>query len=300
MNGTMNGIDFDFARYIANRRGLAEQRVRDGSTYAYSGERKVRRTLQSARPVIMALEATTRLWKNVAKTELLGTAVMVNDQQFPALYAATQIACRPLRIEPPPVYVVPSSSNIKAQALGTNDDAYVVVNGELLDQLSETELIAMVGHELGHIQNDHVLYATALHYLTHAAAMFVRWAVQPAIMTLQAWSRRAEISCDRAALICTENLDATLATMVKINLGIERGDQINIREYIDKLPDTKVGGVGRYAELFRSHPYLPKRIQALQLFSESALYKSATGADATGAPATAEVDAKVAQLLSVF
>jgi Zn-dependent protease with chaperone function len=297
----MNGIDFDFARYIQDRRGQAERRVREGSTYAYGGERKVRRTLNSARPVVIALEATTRLWQNVAKTELLGTAIKVTGQQFPRLHHATRKACEALRMEPPPVYVTPASSSIRAQALGTNDDAYVVVNAAFVDghHLEENELVAMIGHELGHIQNNHVLYTTALHYLTESAAMFVRWAVQPAIMTLQAWSRRAEITCDRAALLCARDLDVTVSAMVKIALGLERTADIDIREYIENPPDTR-RGVGRYTELFRTYPYLPKRIQALRRFAESALYKSFVGQDAKGAPSTADVDAAVAEILSVF
>lgn len=295
----MIGIDFDFARYIAHRRGMVEQRARDGSAYAYSGERKVRRTLSSARPVVIALEATTRLWKNVAKTELLGTAIRVTDQQFPRVHAAMQEAGMALRMELPPVYVVPSSSSIRAQALGTADDAYIVINSELPDRLGDTELLALLGHELGHIQNDHVLYATALHYLTHAAVMFVRWAVQPAIMTLQAWSRRAHITCDRAALLCTRDVDATLTALVKLTLGIEGDDHIDIGAYLQQLPEPR-RGVGRYAELFRSHPYLPKRIEALRLFADSSFYKSYIGADTAGAPSAADVDTKVAEILSVF
>jgi Zn-dependent protease with chaperone function len=300
----MTGIDFDFARYISHRRGMVEQRARDGSAYAYSGERKVRRTLSSARPVVIALEATTRLWKNVAKTELLGTATRANDQQFPRVHAAVQRAGTALRMELPPVYVVPSSSSIRAQALGTGDDAYIVINAELPDRLGDTELLALVGHELGHIQNNHVLYATALHYLTHAAVMFVRWAVQPAVMTLQAWSRRAHITCDRAALLSTRDLDATLTALVKLTLGpdlpqIDGEDHIDIGAYLQQLPEPR-RGVGRYAELFRSHPYLPKRIQALRLFADSSFYKSYIGADTAGAPSAADVDTKVAEILSVF
>lgn len=295
----MTQIDFDLARYIAGRRGMAEQRARDGGAYAYTGERKLRRTLSSARPVAMAIEATTRLWKNVAKTELLGTSVQVNDRQFPRVFEATQKAGQALRMEPPIVYVTPASSSIKAQALGTNDDNYIVLNSQLLEYLGDQELLALIGHELGHIQNNHVLYATALYYLSNAAAMFVRWVVQPAIMTLQAWSRRAEITCDRAALLCTRDLDATLAALVKIALGLEGDDQVNIHAYLENLPDTR-RGVGRYAELFRSHPYLPKRVQALHLFADSAYYKTARGDDATGAPTTDEVDASVGEILSVF
>ena len=295
----MIGIDFDFARYIAHRRGMVEQRARDGSAYAYSGERKVRRTLGSARPVVIALEATTRLWKNVAKTELLSTATRVNDQQFPRVHAAVQRAGVALRMELPPVYMVPSSSNIRAQALGTTDDAYIVIDSELPDRLGDAELMALIGHELGHIQNNHVLYATALHYLTHSAVMFVRWAVQPAVMTLQAWSRRAHITCDRAALLCTRDLDATLAALVKLTLDTEGDEHIDIAAYLQQLPEPR-RGVGRYAELFRSHPYLPKRVHALRLFAGSSFYKSYLGVDTAGAPSAADVDTEVAEILSVF
>ena len=69
------GVDFDFAKWIAVRRGSMEQSAREGAVYAFAGERKFRRTLGMARPVTMALEATTRLWRDVARTELLGTAV---------------------------------------------------------------------------------------------------------------------------------------------------------------------------------------------------------------------------------
>jgi hypothetical protein len=49
------GVDFDFAKWIAMRRGTLEQQQREGATYAFSGERKFRRTLTIARPVTMAL-----------------------------------------------------------------------------------------------------------------------------------------------------------------------------------------------------------------------------------------------------
>ncbi len=296
----MTGIDFDFARYIGERQGAAAQRVRDGSAYGYAGERKVRRTLSSARPVVMALEATTRLWKNVAKTELLGAATKVSDEEYPRLYTAVQQASAALRMQSPPVYAVAKSSSIATcNTLGTNEDAYIFINAAAVDQLDDIELCAMFGHELGHVQNDHVLYATALHYLSEAAAMFVRWAVQPAIMTLRAWSRRAEITCDRAALLCTKDVDKTLSALVKLALGFERARQIDIDDYLKRSPEAK-RGVERYTELFRSHPYLPKRIQALRLFADSAFYRSFTGESGQGAAKTSEIDTQVADILSVF
>src|SRR5678816_86757 len=86
------------------------------------------------------------------------------------------------------------------------------------------------------------------HYLRHSAAFYVRWVVQPAIMALQAWSRRAEVTCDRAALMAVRDLDKTLQAMIQLELGVDGGAA---EEYLRTVPDVK-RGFGRYAELFLS------------------------------------------------
>jgi Zn-dependent protease with chaperone function len=305
------GVDFDFAKWIAIRRGNMEQSAREGAAYAFMGERKFRRNLAMAKPVTMALEATTRLWRDVARTELLGTAVKVSDQQYPRVYEAAKRAGAALKVRVPVVFAAPSSS-IKVKVLGTDDAPHLIVNLELAEKLSDDELVAAIGHELGHVQNGHILYATALHYLTSSAAFFVRWVVQPAIMTLQAWSRRAEVTCDRAALLALRDENKTLAALVKLELGPEgeragftpasgedKDTAFNADEYLRSQPDPKKG-VGRYAEVFRSHPYLPKRVQALRLFAGSALYASVIGKDPAGKPSLPDIDKQVADLISVF
>jgi Zn-dependent protease with chaperone function len=292
------GVEFDFARWLAARRGAMEQQAREGAAYAFTGERKFRRTLNLARPVTMALEATTRLWRDVARTELLGTAVKVSDQQYPRVYEAAKAAGAALRVRVPVVFAAPSDS-IKVKVLGTDDSPHLIVNLALAESLDDTELIASIAHELAHVQNGHILYTTALHYLQHSAAFFIRWVVQPAIMTLQAWSRRAEVTCDRASLLAVRDLDKTLAALVKLELGLDKGSAFNADEYLKALPDVKKG-IGRYAELFRSHPYVPKRVQALRLFAGSALLAHLNGQDPTGKPSITDVDNEVSKLISVF
>lgn len=292
------GVDFDFPRWLAQRRGQMEASARLGAAYAYSGEQRFRRTLGFARPVTIALEATTRLWKDVARTELLGTAVKVNDQQFPRVWAATKKAAGMLDVRMPAVFAAPSSS-IKVKVLGTEDSPHLIVNLELAEKLDDTELVSAIAHELAHIQNNHILFTTALHYLNTSAAFFVRWIIQPAIMTLQAWSRRAEVTCDRASLIAVRDVDKTLEALVKLELGLDKGSAFNAQEYLKGLPDVKKG-IGRYAELFRSHPYVPKRVQALRLFADSALYAQLTGQDLTGKLSLPEIDKQVGDLISVF
>lgn len=291
-------IDLDFARYIALRRGAAETRARDGAAYAYAGEQKVRRALAAAKPVTLAIEATVRMWKSMARAELLGSSVKVSDQQFPRLYEIAAGCAKTLHIPLPTLYVAPALGELNAHTLGTDEDAYIVLNAALVDHLSEAELTFVIGHECGHIHNNHVVYTTALYYLTAAAAVYVRWIVQPAVLALRAWARRAEITCDRAGLLCVKDPQIGSAAMVKLALGSQKlYQELNLEEYVKQLEEGR-RGVGRFAEYFHSHPYLPKRMEALRWFAESRLYRQAAGQE--GGLDADEVNARVAELLRVL
>lgn len=299
----MVGIDFDFVRYVSYRKGQVEQRARDGAAYAYAGERKLRRALTSTRPVIIAIEATTRLWKSKARRDLLGRARIASDADHAAVYRAARVAGESLGVDVPGIYVADEFPAASA-TLGTDEDMVIVLSRRAADRLDEQELVALVGHELGHVQNNHVPYATALFYLRHEALFFVRWVVQPAVMALKGWARRAEVTCDRAALIATRNLDTTLAAMVKIELdgdlpdGAPAGD-IDVRAHLAELAEAR-SAVGRATDLFRSHPFLPKRARALDVFAQSLLYHKLTGQADAGGLSSDEVDSQVSEIMSVF
>src|ERR1700690_820213 len=121
------GVEFDFARWIAARRGSHEQQAREGAAYAFANERKFRRTLMIARPVTMALEATTRLWRDVARAELLGTAVKVTDQQYPRVDEAAQGAGPALRGRAPVTFAAPNTV-FSVKAPGPKDAPHLIVN----------------------------------------------------------------------------------------------------------------------------------------------------------------------------
>ena len=58
------------------------------------------------------------------------------------------------------------------------------------------------------------------------------------------------------------------------------------------------GGVGRYAEITASHPWLSKRIMALKLFGDSELYRVHAG-QGTGGLTMDQVDEKVHEVIKV-
>jgi Zn-dependent protease with chaperone function len=278
----MPDISFDFQAYVAQRKGSDEAMARTGAAYAYPGDQRVLRMLGRATPVTLAVEATVRLWKNVAKNEILGTSVKVTDRQFPEIYRIADDCASRLHIPMPTLYVAPQVDLLNAFTYGTEEDSYIVLNGILVDHLSPEELRFVIGHECGHIQNNHVVYLTALHYLMYSANLFVRWIVAPARVALQSWSRRAEVTCDRAGLLCAMDLEPAVSALAKLALGSQKlAERLDVNEYLRQLEEGRAGA-GRILEIFRSHPYLPKRVAALRTFAETHYYLKATGRDTQG------------------
>jgi Zn-dependent protease with chaperone function len=293
---------FDFQEYIAQRRGAAEALARSGAAYAYPGDQKVLRALGRVTPVTLAVEATVRLWKSVARGEILGTSVKVTDRQFPEIYAIVVDCASRLHIPVPTAYVAPQIGALNAHTFGTNEDSTIVLNGALVDHLTTEELRFVIGHECGHIQNNHVVYLTALYYLMYSANLFLRWLVTPAVLALQSWTRRAEITCDRAGLIASGELDPAVSALARLALGSKKlADKLDLEEYMKQLAESQEGA-GRVAELFHSHPYLPKRVAALRLFAQTHYYLKAVGRTPREdeGQSLGWCDAQVKQLLSVL
>jgi Zn-dependent protease with chaperone function len=124
------------------------------------------------------------------------------------------------------------------------------------------------------------------------------WFVQPALIALQSWSRAAEITCDRAGLLCCKDPKVAQQAFLKLATGTKRlYEELNVDQYLDQLREGREG-IGRAAELTKSHPYLPKRVESLRLFAESDVYHRAVG-QAGGTP-LAEIDKQVEAIVKVL
>jgi Zn-dependent protease with chaperone function len=294
--------DLDFPGFVSRKqqepRGKRKEPGRDTSdsahAYAYSFDRKTRETLERAKPVELAIAGTVRLFKEVASSQYLGQAVKVGDHQFPRIQSITTQCARTLGIPTPTVYIV-NSPVLNAGALGTNEDAFIAIHSALVDHYSDEELLTVIGHECGHIHNSHVVYLTALHLLTHMAGLFIGWLVQPALIALNAWSRRAEITSDRAGMLCVKDAVVAERALTKLALGSRKlYEEFNLDAFLAQYEEGKSGS-GRFTELFASHPWLPKRVLAMREFAKSENYRTAVGLE--GGLPMEEVDTRVAALL---
>lgn len=287
----------DFEAFVAKKKGERAGGGADtsGHEYAYIMDRQTRAAFERAKPVELAVASTVRMFKQVWRGQLLGSAVRVSERQFPRIHALAKHCADTLHIATPQVYIV-NSPVLNAATYGTEDESFIMVHSALVDHYSDEELLTVLGHECGHIHNSHVVYLTALYYLTRMAGVFVRWIVEPALIALRAWSRRAEITCDRAGMLCSKNVDVSARALTKLVLGSRKlYEEFNIDAFLDQYEEGK-DGIGKYMEVFATHPWLPKRVLAMRVFAESEIYRKAAGLGANGLTMQ-EVDDRVLALL---
>ena len=288
----------DFQSFVANKKST-HAGGGDGYEYAYVSDRTTRAAFQKMAPVEYAVAATVRMWKAIGRNQLLGSTVRVTEKQFPRLHALNVQCAQTLGIPTPTLYVG-QNPHLNAGTYGTNDDAFILVNGSLIDHFTDAEILDVLGHECGHIQNNHVVYMTTLYFLTNVVNAFIGWFTYPATIALRAWSRRAEITCDRAGLLVVKDLNVSMKGLMKLALGSKKlYEELNLDAYLEQFEDGKKG-IGRIAEIFASHPYVPKRVQALKVFAETALYKKALGLPSEGGLTMEECDNRVHDIIKVL
>ena len=159
---------------------------------------------------------------------LMAGSVKVTAKQCPDIHAKLQIACTTLGVDMPDLFIQ-QNPIVNAFTYGV-EKPYIVLHSALLERLSEDETLAVIAHEVGHIHSEHVLYLTAarlMELLANASVaklmpgseifkLIVSMGINSALL---AWARRAELSCDRAALLVTQDPHAIGRTMMKLAGG---------------------------------------------------------------------------------
>ncbi|HJL19895.1 MAG TPA: M48 family metallopeptidase, partial [Sandaracinaceae bacterium LLY-WYZ-13_1] len=267
-------LEVTFADFVEKKKSGAwgrDETVR----YAYASDVAMLRSFQRLRPVELAAAAVVRTGKEWMRSQLLGSTVKVGPEQFPSIHAIAEHCARTLTVPTPTIYIK-NSPVPNAYTYGTDEESFIVIHSALIDHFDEAELKFVIGHETGHIQNKHVVYLTALNILTQGFGVFFAWIVQPALLALRQWVRRAEITCDRAGLLCSQDLEAASRSFMKLASGSQKlYPEMNLDAFLDQFEEGNQS-IGRMGEAFSTHPYLPKRIHALRVFADSALYRSAT------------------------
>ncbi len=189
--------------------------------------------------------ASAMLRERQYRLAYLASSVRVGPRQFPDLDALlTEVVTVLDAPERPELYVV-NDPVPNALTLGV-DRPFIVVTSGLYELTDDDERRVVLGHELGHAMSGHALYQSLLMHLLNLAGSF-GWVpagglgLRAVIAALREWQRKAELSGDRAGLLASQDLDASLRLQMKMAGGAHL-DRIDADAFLAQAQEYEGAG----------------------------------------------------------
>lgn len=157
----------------------------------------------------------------------IAASLRVTSRMFGRLHRALGWGCHILDLPEPELYVTLDPTP-NAYTYG-HTRPFIVLTSGLVDMLDDEECFFVIAHELGHIKADHVLYtilarnlATLTTLIGQATFGLGSLLSQGLVLALHDWYRKAELTADRAGLLCVQDLTPCLHAFMKLAGGTTR------------------------------------------------------------------------------
>jgi Zn-dependent protease with chaperone function len=208
--------------------------------------------------------------------------VRVTERQFPRLYRSLGWGCKILNLEEPELYIavdpVPNAFTYG------HTRPFITMTTGLVDMLDDEERFFVIGHELGHIKAGHVLYTIIARNIAEIIALIGQATLgigsllgQSLVVALFDWYRKAELTGDRAGLLCIQDLDPCIRTFMKLAGGASKlYAEMDRTEFIKQIRDYEEADFSilnrAYKILlttYRTHPFPILRAKELDEWHSS-------------------------------
>jgi Zn-dependent protease with chaperone function len=211
----------------------------------------------------------------------LGDSIKVSERQLPELYASYTGVHRILDMPGEyDLYVTGGLGPLAWNALTIGSQNPMLVMGSpLLAKLGAGEQRAVLGHELGHILSDHVMYMTALQIILRAGGSIglLGLPLVPVRAVLLEWVRTAELSCDRAAVLAVRDPKIICRTLMVLAGGVS-ADKLDLDAFMAQAMeyDNWEDGHDRvrrfFTEIGRTHANAVRRVSEIMRWVQSGEY----------------------------
>ncbi|WP_353121626.1 M48 family metallopeptidase [Planktothrix agardhii] len=216
--------------------------------------------------------------------ENIASSILVSQQQLPNLHQLLLDACKILDLEPPQLYIrqnpVPNAYTFAMRG----KQPFIVIHTSLIELLTPDEIQAVIAHELGHLKCEHGVYLTLANLVVLAANQLSPWGTmltQGLQTQLMEWVRCAEFTCDRAALLATQDPRIVMSVLMKLSGGSPSlAPQLNLDAFVaqartyDQISSTELGELLKQAQTAQlSHPLPVLRAREIDRWSSSSNYQ---------------------------
>ncbi len=199
-------------------------------------------------------------------------SVRVGPKQFPKLHGLMTEVTTTMDWPKQPELYVTQTPLVNAGAVGM-DEPFITLNSGALILLSDDELRVLIGHELGHVMSGHTLYRTVLFILLlfgfNNLPFLAGLALLPIQLALLEWSRKAELSSDRAGLLATQDPVASMGVFLKL-AGGGKAEETNLAVFMEQAREYETMG-GPMDKVYKiinqlnlTHPFHTLRAAELQ------------------------------------
>ncbi|MBP6670687.1 MAG: M48 family metallopeptidase, partial [Gemmatimonadales bacterium] len=153
-------------------------------------------------------------------------AIRVGPTQFPKLWTTHVEVCTTFDWPTVPELYVSQTPVFNAGAYGV-DSPFIVLHSAALELLDDDEVRVLLAHEMGHVMSGHAFYRTiaAILFLVSASALpsLAGLALIPVKLAFLEWSRKSELSSDRAGLLGSQDPIAAQSLFMKMAGGVRPG-----------------------------------------------------------------------------
>lgn len=253
------------------------------SEYEHPFDQKALEKLESVPFLTKACKwVTENTIERIYTIQYTGSNLKVTKRNYPIIYDYLDYAAKILDITNVPDLYIEWGYSINACTIGA-EHPIIVLNSGLIDLCTEDEIMFVIGHELGHVKSNHMLYhmmAQIINYIIDAipGGSLLAGGLQ---YTLYYWNRMSEFTADRAGLLCCQNETAAIRAFMKMaGIPINHFNNMNYETFIEQAREFKmldIEGMNKFIKVLSianaSHPWTVMRASELLNWTNSGTYQ---------------------------
>lgn len=253
-------------------------------SYEHPADRSVMATMRAVPGLSDILRALSGVFPERGERLMaLASCIRVSEKQYSKLHRMQTECAQILDLPKVPALFVQRDPEVNALTIGI-DEPFVILTTGLLEAMDDESIRFSIGHEMGHVLSGHAVLRTLLVRLLSMQTT-LSWipagalGIRAVVAALREWYRKAELTADRAGLLCGQDPQAALRAHILLAGGLDP-DQIDIPSFLQQAEDyLGVDDIRDSIHKLRSvegmtHPLAVVRAQQLQKWAGSEEYRA--------------------------